>query len=81
MKVGDPRCCRGVCGLGDGPKIIPRQDWPKDGVDLSDEVTEILDQDGLSSAIALRAPRPTRSPIACKDTRAYRCRPATWPGK
>ena len=47
MKVGDPRCCRGVCGLGDGPKIIPRSEWPKDGVDLSDEVTEILDQDGL----------------------------------
>jgi hypothetical protein len=48
MPLGDPRCCRGVCGLGDGPKIILRKDWPQAGADLSDEVTEILDQDGLS---------------------------------
>jgi hypothetical protein len=48
LAVGDLACCHAVMGVGSGPEIIPRSTWPTDGVDLSPEVAEILDQDGLS---------------------------------
>lgn len=35
-------------GSRGGPAIIPRKDWPKEGVDFSDEVGEILDQKQFS---------------------------------
>ena len=47
MPVGDPRHCSSVCGVGAGPEIIPRKDWPRE-VDLGDEVLEILNQGSLS---------------------------------
>ena len=48
MPVGDLRCCTGVMGVAEGTKILSREEWSEEGVDLSAACEEILDQDGLS---------------------------------
>jgi hypothetical protein len=45
MEVGDPRCCKAVCGRDGGPIIIPRKDWPK-CIDFSEHTSPIRDQNG-----------------------------------
>lgn len=47
-RVGDPHICSGVLGVGDAPVIIPRKNWPAEGVNFSDEVWRIRDQNGFS---------------------------------
>jgi len=48
MPVGDRRCCTGVVGIGDAPKIIDRSELPP-VVDLSVVIEEITNQDGHST--------------------------------
>jgi hypothetical protein len=46
--IGDNRCCSGVYGIADAPRLIPREEWPREGKSISAFVRRITNQNGLN---------------------------------